>query len=467
MLMEEKKNKQSVPAVSKVLADGCIIELVYTSEDHKTRFAVYHNGSFTLEEFVDVSAERLVPISPNNNLLKHRVVLLPERPEQYGSVKNLLQVIQAYLYKYVDLTPEFFRIASCYILLTWVYDAFNELPYLRLRGDYGSGKTRALLIIGSVCYKPFFASGASTVSPIFHTLDTFRGTLIFDEADFRFSDEKAELVKIFNNGNARGFPVLRTAITLKREFDPRAFLVYGPKIIAMRNSFEDQALESRFITEEMGQRTLRKDIPINLPEEQKEEAQSLRNKLLMYRFQMLEHTWIDKNLVNPSVSARLNQILVPLLSIVDDDAIREEIRIAAQGLEKELRAEKSSAPEGELLVILAEIMENHSRASVPLSEIAHLFVERHADDYDRSITNRYIGYLIRKRLHLRTYKSHGVYVVPMSEQSKIEALCARYGISRKSSDAEECDYSATLGGLGDIGGLHSEVQRSQGVEKST
>ena len=36
----------------------------------------------------------------------------------------------------------------------------------------------------------------SQFRPIFHTLDAFKGTLIFDEADFRFSDEKAEIVKI-------------------------------------------------------------------------------------------------------------------------------------------------------------------------------------------------------------------------------------------------------------------------------
>jgi hypothetical protein len=67
-----------------------------------------------------------------------------------------------------------------------VYDAFNEFPYLRFRGDYGTGKSRALIVVGSLCYKAYFASGASTVAPIFHTLDLFRGTLILDEADFRF-----------------------------------------------------------------------------------------------------------------------------------------------------------------------------------------------------------------------------------------------------------------------------------------
>lgn len=49
-----------------------------------------------------------------------------------------------------------------YVLMSSVYDAFNDAPYLRLRGDFGTGKTRSLLAIGSLCYKPFFASGAST-----------------------------------------------------------------------------------------------------------------------------------------------------------------------------------------------------------------------------------------------------------------------------------------------------------------
>ena len=157
----------------------------------------------------------------------------------------------------MDFGQSFENVGTHYVLLTWLYDAFNELPYLRLRGDYGSGKTRALLTIGSLCYKGFFASGASTVSPIFHTLDAFRGTLIFDEADFRFSDERAEIVKILNNGNVSGLPVLRTMMNRQREFNPQAFQVFGPKIVATRGRYDDKGLESRFLTEEMGSRRLR------------------------------------------------------------------------------------------------------------------------------------------------------------------------------------------------------------------
>ena len=88
----------------------------------------------------------------------------------------------------------------------------------------------------------------------------------FDEADFRFSDERAEIAKILNNGNVSGLPVLRTMMNRQREFNPQAFQVFGPKIVATRGSYEDKGLESRFLTEEMGSRKLRSDIPINLPD---------------------------------------------------------------------------------------------------------------------------------------------------------------------------------------------------------
>uniref|UniRef100_E6PH17 DUF3631 domain-containing protein n=1 Tax=mine drainage metagenome TaxID=410659 RepID=E6PH17_9ZZZZ len=413
---------------------GGLLELIYQPDTRSTAFAVFRGGQLSIESSRKEDAgERLVPIPASNNLIKHKALLLPEKPESYGSSDELIAAIKEYLYRYVDLSERFQRIASYYILLTWVYDAFNELPYLRLRGDFGSGKTRALVVIGSLCYKAFFASGASTVSPIFHTLDTFRGTLIFDEADFRFSDEKSELIKIFNNGNAKGFPVLRTAVSAKREFDPRAFAVFGPKIVAMRRSFEDQALESRFLTEEMGQRSLRDDIPINLPDTQEEEARSLRNKLLMYRFHTLDRIRIDESLVDPALSPRLNQILIPLLSIIDDARLQEEVRDSVRAFDQELSAERSASAEAGVLEILAEILAEQNRATIPISEVTAAFIGRFGQEYERPITNRYIGGILRKRLHLVTYKSHGVYVIPATERPKVHQLCIRYGVVDRGS----------------------------------
>jgi hypothetical protein len=400
-------------------------------------FAVCREGSVTEEATLTLKdGGLLLPIPGTNNLIKHRALLLPERAEPFGSVRELAEGIGAYLHRYVDLSPDFERLATYYILLTWVYDAFNELPYLRLRGDFGSGKTRALTVIGEICFRPFFASGASTVSPIFHTLDTFQGTLVLDEADFRFTDEKSELVKIFNNGNVRGFPVLRTAMTAKREFDPRAFTVFGPKVVAMRDAFEDQALESRFLTEEMGQRSLRSDIPINLPEKQKEEALELRNKLLMYRFETLAAARIKAELVDRTLSPRLNQILVPLLSIIDDENLRTDIRTAVRRHEEALYSERATTLEAAVLEALLGLFGDDEDASVRVGDIAASIIRKHGNDFNRPITNRLIGEVLRRRLRLITVKSHGVYVVPMTEQSKVAQLAHRFGLQTEGAAAE-------------------------------
>ncbi|HEY1613096.1 MAG TPA: zincin-like metallopeptidase domain-containing protein [Rhizomicrobium sp.] len=279
-------DKHRVPTVSRVTADT-LVELVYDRDKRATALVVSRfDGLWNIEQEVKIdTGEVLVPYAASNNLIVNECVLLPSRPVEYGSKDELVADIRSYLHRYVDLSPLFEHIAAYYVLLTWVHDAFNELPYLRLRGEYGTGKTRGLLTIGSLCYKPFFASGASTTSPIFHTLNAFGGTLVLDEADLPFSDARVELVKILNNGTVKGMPVLRTLQNRYKEFNPYAFKVFGPKIIATRAPFQDRALESRFLTEETGSRPLRPDIPIHFPNCHKDEALELRNRLLHFRLE--------------------------------------------------------------------------------------------------------------------------------------------------------------------------------------
>jgi hypothetical protein len=418
------------PTVSAQLPDGSLVELVHNPKEAKTHLASYRDGqSMIVESIPTSSGTPLVPVSARNNLIHHGVLLLPERPVPFDSTEALVHDIEEYIARYVDLSDAFLRIASAYVLLSWVYDAFNELPYLRFRGDYGSGKTRALLVVGSICYKPFFASGASTISPIFHTLDTFGSTLIVDESDFRMSDEKAELVKIFNNGNVRGFPVLRSSATPQHTFDPRAFSVFGPKIVAMRHAFDDPALESRFLTEDMGKRPLRSGIPINLPDAQRDEAREMRNQLLWYRFTMLRSAAIDTTAYDDRLSPRTNQIVAPLLSVIGDQSLRTSIREHMARSEKSLRADRSASPEGQLLDVVLTLIGKDSEAYLAVAEITDAFIERFGKEYERPISPRYVGHLLRNRLRLATYKRHGNYVLPTTQAAHLRVLAERYGIN--------------------------------------
>ncbi len=426
----EKAKKQSVrPTVSAVLADGSLVEMLYRPEENRTLFCLSKNGEIRYEKDLLVNSQRIVPYSPRNNLLTNEVVLFPSEPAEYGTEQELVEAIRAFIHRYVDISPLFEQIASYYVLFTWVYDAFNELPYLRLRGDTGSGKTRFLLTAGSLCYKPILASGASTVSPLFRILDAVRGTLIIDEGDFRFSDEKAEIVKILNNGNALGFPVLRSESVNGREFSPRAYTVFGPKLISTRGFFQDRALESRCLTEETGGRKLREDIPINLTAAYKQEALELRNKLLMFRFRNFGKRQIDPALVDRSIEPRLAQIFVPLLSVIEDAEARNALRQVARDYHRDLVADRGMDVEAQMLEIIREIQQEPFSPGLAVKEIAERFIARHSEDFERKITPHWVGGVIRRKLGLKTERHAEGYKIALGETVKLKLLYEKYGLT--------------------------------------
>lgn len=419
-----------IPTATAVLPDDRLVELVYDQERERTAFVVGQGESWEEVAQADRTKGRsLVPYSAWNNLIRNRVVLLPSRPEDYPSEEELVGDVQAYIHRYVNVSPRFERLASYYVLLTWVYDRFNELPYLRLRGDYGSGKTRFLLVVGAICNKPIFASGASTVSPLFHTLDAFRGTLVLDESDFRFSDEKAEIVKILNNGNVRGLPVLRTEVTAQREYNPRAFHVFGPKLVATRGYFDDPALESRFVTEEMTSQSLRKDIPIALPDRYREEAQALRNKLLLYRLRNYVRLAPRSGVVDPDIEPRLNQIFLPLLAVVGEGSLAKDIRALAREYQRDLVARRGMDVEAQVLEVIRDLTAADPTSRLSVKEVTDKFIERYGTDYDRGVTPKWLGGILRRSLQLKTHKSNGVYVIPPEERRKLEWLYEKYGVA--------------------------------------
>jgi hypothetical protein len=428
------KRLKGIPTVSAILPDNALAEMVFDPIEKRTAFVLWQGDSWSIQDSLEAeSSLPLVPYSPENNLLKHEVVLFPSGPIEYESEEQLLYEVQSFIHRYVDVSPLFEKIASYYVLFSWVYDSFNELPYLRLRGDPGSGKTRFLLTIGSLCYKPIFASGASTVSPLFRIIDAFRGTLIIDEGDFRLSDERAEIVKILNNGNARGFPVLRSEVTPKREFNPTAYAVFGPKLVATRGFFQDRALESRCLTEAMGQQRLRDDVPINLPPEHKQEALELRNKLLLFRFRNFHKGEPTEALVDRSIEPRLNQVFVPLLSIIENEQAREELKELARKYHSELVADRSLDMEAQILEIIRDMLAS-GEARLSVKDITNWFTDRYGADYERKITTKWIGNIIRKKLLMKTQKSHGVFIIPLSEEPKLARLYEKYSINPKEDD---------------------------------
>jgi hypothetical protein len=238
---------------------------------------------------------------------------------------------------------------------------------------------------------------------------------------------------------------LRSEAAGNKEFSPRAYHVFGPKLVATRGHFEDRALESRFLTEEMGQNRLREDIPINLPAAYQEEALPIRNKLLLFRFRNLGKRQANADLVDRGIEPRLNQIFVPLLSIIGDPQAREDILALARRYNREIIADRGMDAEAQVLEVIRDLAASSEHPTLSIRDITSWFTDRYGTDYDRKITTKWVGYIIRKKLNLRTQKSHGVFVIPLSEMSKLDRLNEKYGINREeAAPGSETDQTSRV-----------------------
>jgi hypothetical protein len=415
-----KEKQKKVYAAS--LVDGdTIIETVDAGTQNS--FLVCQEGEISyVTEYIQ-DGVLYYPVPKDRSIIRSGLLSFPETPIAYGRSQLLHGEISSFIARYVSLSSEFRVTLASYIMLSWVYDAFNELPYLRFSGDFGSGKSRALLVSGALAQKSLNAGGASSISPVFHILDTYRGTLLFDEADMRFSDEKSEVVKILNNGNQRGFPLLRSVMNDKKEWEPRAFLVYGPKVVAMRGSYQDQALESRFLTEEMNRNTPEPHIPVSLPNEFYQEAKLLRRKLLTYR---LEHFLYLRELKHEQseVPGRLRQILLPLLAVAPTQEVKEAILEVGRRNTHNLSLERSWSFEFEVMKAIVFLRDKSEQLSV--SAITSTLRVQTQREFDRSLSSGLVGRTLRQKLGLSLYKSSGEVLVHPGQDSRLEELEKKY-----------------------------------------
>ncbi len=411
---------------SMVRDDGTLIETLYQPKENQTTFAIFKDQEVSYASQIEVENEKiLIPMSPENNLLKSKVILLPSDAIHYENDDELVKSIRLFVHKYLHISELFEQIITYYILFTWVYDRFNELPYLRVLGDYGTGKSRFLKVVGSLCYKPIFANGAITTSPIFRIIEMTNGTLILNEADFHMSETWSDITKILNNGFETGFPVLRTE-SHGKSFEVCSFNVFGPKIIAARDRFVDQALESRFLTEEMGNVELRKDIPINLPDTFWEEALKIRNQLLMWRFQNYDRVKLNNLLVNNGIEPRLNQIAIPICSIIGDEKIQSDLRQMIIGMNKQILKDRGMTKEADIIEAIIKLQQVELSIEPTVKMITTMYNDGKSEK--EQITSKKMGWWLRTKLNFTLERNRDGYFLSQENINKVMRLKSKYGI---------------------------------------
>ncbi len=428
--MQNNNEKEEKPILkTSLLTEDMLYEMVFDRYTNTTAFS----GCSRLGEIqylideVEHNGRKYRPLPPTYNLVEKGVILFPSLPMPYESEEEILKEVQDFIHKYLDISEVFEQIATYYVLFTWMYDRFNEVPYLRAIGDFGSGKSRFLQSIGILCYKPIFTGGATTPSPIFRIVNEVKGTLIIDEADFKFSDMTSEIVKILNTGYQKGMPVLRSEG--KGTFEVKAYDVFCPKIVATRETFADKALESRFLVEEMGSGKLRVDVPRTLEESFYIEAEHIRNKLLTWRLKNYFRPLQKRTEVIEGIHPRLNQIVIPLLTIIKDDAIRNHLKTFIIKYNSELVADRGLSWESDIVFAILKLEYETKINEVTVKQITDE-VNKESDISDDTLQARKVGWYLRSKLQLKPYKTRKGFVLSFKENRKrLDMWKERFGIT--------------------------------------
>jgi len=401
---KEKKNDtkdENIIVTSKVIHKQVLYEQVYNPETRQSEYLGYDNGELIRKSFIEESHFTYYPIIGEE--LPQKALLLTKTATEYGSKKDLVKEIQAFIHEYVDIEPEDEEKATYYILLTWIQDKLNTIPYLRVLGDKGSGKSRFEDVVGKLCYKPSKFGGATRAAPIYRIMEKWHGTLVFDEFNLKKSDDSVDIIQILNSGFQKDNKIPRC--DKGNNYNVEFFDPYGGKILAQRETTSDVALESRCITILMEDKRGDSDwrIPLITGNTFIEKRDKLREKLLMFRFK--NQAEIDPETTphinfDCKIQSRIIQSYLPFFVLFNlDEEIAKKFIDNVTKRNTEIVAENEGSWEGRLINFYLEKRLGDNRTNVTSAKLSHLLT---SDGFNRE---HYDTIRIGKRMAALGFKS--------------------------------------------------------------
>ncbi len=337
-----------------------LLEYCCDLKEGKARWAYRSpEGNVDMADEIVIDGLTHIPEPPTDKMLIEGVISFPSELGEKKTIKEIVDKIIVILHsKYIFRDPKIPQLAAYYIMLTWMYDNFTKLCYLRAVGEPGSGKSQMMELIGFMCYRFTRANGADSLATFFRVTDKYRGTVFFEEADLPDkSDESNPIVKFINMGAMDGNHILRMDEYIRPDgtkgFRPTPFASFCPKLFAMRGDFDDDAVGSRSITFKLQAATMQdmidNDIEVELGEDYKNfTSLEIRNLALTWRLHnyQLEKRRLTNDLADPMVSARMNQVTMPLKALAgEDEDFKKQIQSLLRSIQAENVLEKSQTIE--------------------------------------------------------------------------------------------------------------------------
>ena len=415
-----------VNVLGEVLPNGTMLEAAYDPQKGIYLVVKEKDSHIQKKNEYKYNKTKYKPLADSN--VKNYQTILPTEVDTSVYYSNLLGDIEDEINNNVDLQPNYTPIAARYVMMTWCYDKFQKIPYLRVIGPYGSGKSRFLDVMASLSYHSSLLGQGISQANIYRWLDRYPGTLILDEADFGKTIHTNLITQILNGGFERNGKVHRCSPG-KSDYEPRAYRSFGPKILASRMSFVDDALESRFLTFST-HITTRENIPLYTPPNNEwPKMIELRNRLLNFRFENFSK--IDPNQRVDGLEEyepRLKEIIRPLSLILGETSISDNMKHFLDEENDNRIADRWDGHEGK--VGQAILINNNNNHHPTVGEITR--------EVNRSITNGYkltdrkVGQIIKGLGIPKRRTNSGIVIEPREDQLK--SLERRYGTSREGKD---------------------------------
>ncbi len=426
-IVKEMNKMNYVHILNKTLPHDVMIEIVSDDNFADPIFIVKDEvGEINQELSYEFENITYLPLSDNN--IKNQIIKFPsgvihERNEPEYLIPDIVNFIRAY----VELDDYKYEIIARYVLMTWVYERFDRIPYLKIIGPHGTGKSRLLDVLFEITYHSSKLGVGITPANIYRWLETYPGTLILDEADFPRSSNTDLITQILNGGYARSSRIMRCRQT-NDGYDQESFNAFSPKLIACRELFDDDALESRMLTINSQVKT-RTDIQRYLPERINwDEAISLRNRLLSYRLN--NYFELDPNieiLGIESYEPRLAEILAPIIIPTNNNEIPNTLSNYIHQINEERIAINSLSIEAIVVQAIINLLSSQNT----------LTVGRITQEVNNNISHqsplfpRRVGSIIQN-LGFSSRRTSAGYVIEINE-NHLRFVSRRYGIELDSN----------------------------------
>ncbi len=261
---------------------GWLLEYVYTQREQAMLAYRSPDGEVGVAEYVDIGGVRYTPTKADAFVLSRRITF-PSGLGEAATSGEMLRRVGEFLRRHFVSTPEGYALVARYVLLTWLYDVFDVVPYLRFRGGSEADREGVAALVGSVCYRALDVG--DDPATLKQALAAHHGTALMRRMDV--SEKFDGRLGILQVGALRRMAqVWHIERAPGGGFKGRVVDVFGPKVVTMAGTFRDPALEGRCLTLTLGADAL-------LDGSYLREAEALRNMLLRWR---LEHWRADMSL---------------------------------------------------------------------------------------------------------------------------------------------------------------------------